>query len=181
MKPSTCDVLRFFNYDNYWLYPCWPWYDASDEWLFACSGDATQSEVFPILKPSVCVRVVPDPWAELQAPGALSAGLVQPCPKPRALIHKPIVDYCIMKLSRNWYLQMTGALLILLLIYCLSWKREIRKHGIVPYKPKLIFPARKSPKRWVERNTSTSILTFFLIFPTYIFAYLYFCLILLPY
>ena len=30
------------------LYPCLPWYDASDEWLFACSGDATQSEVFPI-------------------------------------------------------------------------------------------------------------------------------------
>ncbi len=31
------------------LYPCLPWYDASDEWLFACSGDAKQSEVFPII------------------------------------------------------------------------------------------------------------------------------------
>ncbi len=70
----------------YKLYPCSPWYDASDEWLFACSGDATQSE---------------DPWAEFQVdpavgpgalglgpPGALPAGVVQPCPKPRALIHK---------------------------------------------------------------------------------------------
>ncbi len=26
----------------------------------------------------------------LGRPGALPAGLVQPCPKPRALIHKPI-------------------------------------------------------------------------------------------
>ncbi len=58
-----------------------------------------------LLKPSVCVRVVPDPWAELQVypalmpaalglgqPGALPAGLVQPCPKPRALIHKPVLS-----------------------------------------------------------------------------------------
>ncbi len=29
------------------LYPCLPWYDASDEWLFVCSGDATQSDAFP--------------------------------------------------------------------------------------------------------------------------------------
>ncbi len=38
---------------------------------------------------------VSDPWAELQVdptlgPGALPAGLVKPCPKPWALIHKPI-------------------------------------------------------------------------------------------
>ncbi len=30
------------------LYPCSPWYDASDEWPFACSGNATQSDVFSI-------------------------------------------------------------------------------------------------------------------------------------
>ena len=59
--------------------------------LFICSGDATQSDVFPISHL----------WAELQVdpalgpaapglgrPGALPAGLVQPCPNPRGLIHK---------------------------------------------------------------------------------------------
>ncbi len=53
----------------------------------------------------LCVRVGPDPWAELQVdpalgptalglgrPGALPAGLVQPCPKPRALFHKHITE-----------------------------------------------------------------------------------------
>ncbi len=60
------------------LYPCSPWYDASDEWLFTCSGDATQ--VDPALGPVAL---------GLGRPGALPAGLVQPCPKPRALIHKP--------------------------------------------------------------------------------------------
>ena len=30
------------------LYPCSPWYDAPGEWLFVCSGDATQSDLFPI-------------------------------------------------------------------------------------------------------------------------------------
>ncbi len=40
------------------------------------------------LKVMYCVRVGPDPCAELQVNLALGpAGLVQPCPKPRALIH----------------------------------------------------------------------------------------------
>ena len=63
------------------------------------------------LKPSVCVRVGPDPWAELQVdpalgpaalglgrPGALPTGLVQPCPKPWALIHKQITCHALVPL-----------------------------------------------------------------------------------
>ncbi len=51
------------------------------------------------VKPLVCVRVEPDPWAELLRPsGWMDLELcprvpVQPCPKPRALIHKPISVY----------------------------------------------------------------------------------------
>ncbi len=51
-----------------------PWYDAPDEWLFVCSGDTPQSDVFPGR---------PSPRA-----AALPTSLVQPSPKPRALIHK---------------------------------------------------------------------------------------------
>ncbi len=52
-----------------------------DEGMFIWLGDATQSDVFH------------DPAAlGLGRPGALPAGLVQPCPKPRALIHKHMTN-----------------------------------------------------------------------------------------
>ncbi len=69
--------------------PVHHYYDVSDEWLFACSGDATQSEVFPI---SHLENTRAEPAAlGLGRPGALPAGLVQPCPKPGASIHKYVV------------------------------------------------------------------------------------------
>ncbi len=46
--------------------------------MTVCSGDATQNDVFPVSHLG-------------NTPGALPAGLVQPCPKPRALIHKPLL------------------------------------------------------------------------------------------
>ncbi len=45
---SNCHATPWYGNHGWILYPCSPWYDASDEWLFACSGDTTQSEVFPI-------------------------------------------------------------------------------------------------------------------------------------
>ncbi len=73
-----------------WLYPCSPSYITPDEWLFACSGDATQSDAFPI---SHLENTRPAALG-LGRPGALPAGLVEPCPKPWALIHKPLQDKC---------------------------------------------------------------------------------------
>ena len=43
--------------------------------MTVCSGDATQNDVFPVSHLG-------------NTPGALPAGLVQPCPNSRALIHK---------------------------------------------------------------------------------------------
>ena len=45
---QTCSKHQALGLIYNLLYPCSPWYDASDEWLFVCSGDATQSDVFPI-------------------------------------------------------------------------------------------------------------------------------------
>ena len=55
---TTKNVVKYIEFSFYFfpssdmslqLFPCSPWYDVSDEWLFACSGDTTQSEVFPII------------------------------------------------------------------------------------------------------------------------------------
>ncbi len=50
---------------------------------------ATSSDIIET-EPLVCVRVGPNPWLLPQVDPALGpAGLVQPCPKPRALFHNP--------------------------------------------------------------------------------------------
>ena len=82
------------------LYPCSPWYIMPDEWLFACSGDATQSD-----RMNTLLQVGPAALG-LGRPGALPAGLVQPCPKPWALIHKhwPVSYFVtVLFLLSYWY------------------------------------------------------------------------------
>ncbi len=68
---QTCSKHQALGLIYNLLYPCSPWYDASDEWLFVCSGDAAQSDVFPTshlenTKSTQPLGLRPSGWVDLE-------------------------------------------------------------------------------------------------------------------